>query len=116
MTFILFSFLLQPGEGVSQKVLTSYCWMYSTFNIPPDFEGQCARKSQSDNPVYNSYYQWVSIFLIFQAFLFYLPRIVWIMSEGGEYNSMYFSTNLLLGWLQLSFFEAQIFLQLKSQF
>ena len=75
---------LQPGEAVSEKVLKSYCWMYSTFNIPGDFEGQCARKSQSDSPVYNSYYQWVSIFLVFQAFLFYLPRVVWLMSEGGK--------------------------------
>ena len=57
--------------------------MYSTFNIPREFTGQCARKSQSDNPVYNSYYQWVSLFLIFQAFLFYCPRIIWLMSEGG---------------------------------
>jgi len=71
------------GDEVSEKVLKSYCWMYSTFNIPREFTGQCARKSQSDNPVYNSYYQWVSLFLIFQAFLFYCPRIIWLMSEGG---------------------------------
>ena len=77
-------FTLQPGEAVSEKVLKSYCWMYSTFNIPRDFQGQCARKNQSNNPVYNSYYQWVSLFLIFQAFLFYLPRIIWLMSEGGK--------------------------------
>jgi len=72
-----------PGEAVSEKVLKSYCWMYSTFNIPRDFQGQCARKNQSNNPMYNSYYQWVSLFLIFQAFLFYFPRIIWLMSEGG---------------------------------
>ena len=34
--------------------------------------------------MYNSYYQWVSLFLIFQAFLFYFPRIIWLMSEGGN--------------------------------
>ena len=77
-------YIFQPGGEVSEKVLKSYCWMYSTFNIPREFEGQCARKRQSENPVYNSYYQWVSIFLIFQAFLFYCPRIIWIMSEGGN--------------------------------
>ena len=78
------NFSLQPGEAVSEKVLKSYCWMYSTFNIPRDFQGQCARKKQSNNPMYNSYYQWVSLFLIFQAFLFYFPRIIWLMSEGGN--------------------------------
>lgn len=72
-----------PGGAVSDKVLKSYCWMYSTFNIPQDFTGNCARKTQSDNPMYNSYYQWVAIFLIFQALLFYVPRIIWLMSEGG---------------------------------
>ena len=77
-------FFSQTGDEVSEKVLKSYCWMYSTFNIPKEFTGQCARKSQSDNPVYNSYYQWVSLFLIFQAFLFYCPRIIWLMSEGGK--------------------------------
>ena len=79
----LTKFFLQPGEGVSEKVLKSYCWMYSTFNIPETYEGKCARKTQSEDPVYNSYYQWVSIFLIFQAFLFYTPRVAWLMLEGG---------------------------------
>ena len=84
-----FSPLFQPGEAVSEKVLKSYCWMYSSFNIPRDFRGQCYRKNQSDNAVYNSYYQWVAIFLVFQAFLFYLPRVIWLMSEGGKSTITY---------------------------
>ena len=59
--------------------------MYSTFNIPPSFEGNCARaKQDADGPVYNSYYQWVPIFLILQALIFYIPRAIWLMMEGGE--------------------------------
>ena len=61
--------------------------MYSTFDIPAAFEGNCARKRQSDQPenlMYNSYYQWVSIFLVFQAMLFYIPRVIWLMLEGGN--------------------------------
>mgnify|MGYP002525508577 CR=1 FL=1 len=49
--------------------------------------GICARKKQSDQPenlMYNSYYQWVSIFLVFQAMLFYIPRVIWLMLEGGK--------------------------------
>ena len=59
----------QPGGGVSQATLKNYCWMYSTFNIPEDFEGNCARSTGSDAPVYNTYYQWVPIFLIFQVMI-----------------------------------------------
>ena len=33
--------------------------------------------------VYNSYYQWVPLYLIILAFLFYLPRMCWLIMEGG---------------------------------
>ena len=33
--------------------------------------------------VYNSYYQWVGLYLIFLAVLFYFPRLLWLMMEGG---------------------------------
>ena len=33
--------------------------------------------------VYNSYYQWVPLYLIFMAFVFYLPRMFWLSMEGG---------------------------------
>ena len=41
--------------------------MYSTFNIPPKFAGSCARLTMEEAPLYNSYYQWVPIFLILQV-------------------------------------------------
>ena len=33
--------------------------------------------------VYNSYYQWVPLYLVFLAVLFYLPRLSRLMMEGG---------------------------------
>ena len=36
-----------------------------------------------ESPIYNSYYQWVSIYLFGIAVLFYAPRGLWIMMEGG---------------------------------
>eukprot|EP00095_Tigriopus_kingsejongensis_P002119 snap_masked-scaffold447_size167621-processed-gene-0.10 protein:Tk02119 transcript:snap_masked-scaffold447_size167621-processed-gene-0.10-mRNA-1 annotation:"innexin inx2-like" len=72
-----------PYGGVSDKVLKAYCWMYSTFNIPPDFTGSCAMKTNDVMPVYNSYYQWVPIVLLVQAMVCYLPRVLWLMMEGG---------------------------------
>ena len=67
--------IIQPGEAVGEKVLKSYCWMYSTFDIPKSYEGRCARKKPrldpyaDEEPVYNSYYQWVPIVLVFQGVL-----------------------------------------------
>ena len=36
-----------------------------------------------EGPIYNSYYQWVSLFLLLVAVLFYVPRMIWMMMEGG---------------------------------
>ena len=69
--------------GVNRGVLNSYCWMYSTMNIPPTFKGSCAKKEHDGASLYNSYYQFVSIFLVLQAGLFYAPRYAWLMLEGG---------------------------------
>ena len=86
--------------------------MYSSWNIPPQYKGACSssqvivlldlyllchsRKEttfqktfvQSPNEykvsvVYNSYYQWVPLYLLFLAMAFYIPRLAWLMMEGG---------------------------------
>ena len=68
---------------MDDDVLNAFCWMYSSFDIPPDFEGICTRRETDGTRLYNSYYQWVSIFLGSQAVLFYIPRCIWLMLEGG---------------------------------
>jgi len=76
----------QARGGIEQDVLESYCWMYSTWNIPMEYKGACSGGDQDDDTntiVYNSYYQWVPLYLIFLAILFYLPRMFWLMMEGG---------------------------------
>ena len=45
------------GKGVKDDVLNSFCWMYSTFDIPESFTGSCARKEQDQTALYNTYYQ-----------------------------------------------------------
>ena len=52
---------------MSEGTLKTYCWMYSSFNIPAAYEGKCARKRQSEDVMYNSYYQWVSLCLVGQV-------------------------------------------------
>jgi len=70
-------------DSVDEEVLNHYCWMYSTFDIPPDFKGSCTRRSFDSTNLYNTYYQWVSIFLMIQAVIFYIPRCIWLSMEGG---------------------------------
>merc|ERR1719471_2534267 len=65
------------------------------WNIPPDFKGACQAgmdfsgltfekwNKHNISIVYNSYYQWVPLFLIIVAFVFYLPRMFWLIMEGG---------------------------------
>ena len=64
--------------------------MYADFNIPAHYTGPCSGKDNEDidgvprvGNIYNSYYQWVPIYLIFLAVLFYLPRCMWLVMEGG---------------------------------
>ena len=88
-------FVPQASDGVDKDVLNSYCWMYSTWNIPPGYKGACSAGSedrgitlnewneQTTTIVYNSYYQWVPLYLIILAFVFYLPRMCWLIMEGG---------------------------------
>ena len=33
--------------------------------------------------MFNSFYQWVSLCLVSQALVFYLPRALWVSLEGG---------------------------------
>jgi hypothetical protein len=80
---------------VDKDVLESYCWMYSTWTIPPKYKGVCSAQGDLSGTtmeewngartsiVYNSYYQWVPLYLIGLALLFYVPRLIWLAMEGG---------------------------------
>ena len=78
-----FFLILQAEDSVDDDVLNSFCWMYSRFDMPATFSGQCTRKKYDGNYMYNTYYQWVPIFLAVQAGLFYIPRCIWLLVEGG---------------------------------
>ncbi|XP_040575378.1 innexin inx2 isoform X1 [Lepeophtheirus salmonis] len=70
-------------DSIDDDVLNAFCWMYSSFDMPSSYTGSCARKRVDSTHLYNTYYQWVSIFLVAQAMLFYIPRCIWILQEGG---------------------------------
>ena len=73
----------QGEDSIDDDVLNSYCWMYSSFDIPPDFTGPCTRRRYDGTKLYNTYYQWVSIFLGTLSILFYIPRCIWMVLEGN---------------------------------
>ena len=37
---------LQAKDGIEKEVLESYCWMYSTWNIPSEYKGACSGADQ----------------------------------------------------------------------
>ncbi|CAF3382677.1 unnamed protein product [Rotaria socialis] len=53
----------------------SYCWIANTYYIPIDQELPDEESSRRNKDIL--YYQWVPFILLFQAFLFYFPRVVW---------------------------------------
>ncbi|CAF1192730.1 unnamed protein product [Rotaria sordida] len=53
----------------------SYCWIANTYYIPIDQELPDDEQGRRNKDIL--YYQWVPFILLFQAFLFYFPRIVW---------------------------------------
>ena len=64
-----------------------------------NYQGYCNSDAHVGTMLYNSYYQWVPVFFIvqvrlvfrwnqvrvfsFQAVLFYIPRCIWLSTEGG---------------------------------
>jgi len=66
-----------------EDMFNTYCWMYGHLNLPYEYMGHCTRKKPDPTILYNTYYQWVSIFLMAQGILFYTPRMVWLSMEGG---------------------------------
>ena len=66
---------------MNEAVLDAYCWMYSSFLMMKDSTMPCTTKSDKyeffdadSGPLYNTYYQWVSLYLIICAIIFLLPR------------------------------------------
>lgn len=57
------------------EYVDSYCWVSNTYYVP--FKGPIPQDPLDREQEELPYYQWVPIILIFQAFLFYLPRWIW---------------------------------------
>ena len=49
--------------------MNNYCYMFAKFNMPPDFKGFCTnrRSHYGKTNLYNTYYQWVSVYFMIQV-------------------------------------------------
>jgi len=70
-------------DSIDEDAITNYCYMFSKFLVPDNYRGFCRSRAHENTDLYNSYYQWVAIFFMVQAFLFYIPRCIWLSMEGG---------------------------------
>jgi hypothetical protein len=59
-----------------EKYINRYCWIKGTFYVKQNYDLNVLSVEARDESLLQ-YYQWVQFFLLIQAFLFYMPRIVW---------------------------------------
>jgi len=79
-------------EGVPDKIVNVYCWVTGTFTIPElavnqdrlAYPGIGTYNKHYHTKTYHKYYQWVCFVVFGQALMFYLPRHIWTMIEGGR--------------------------------
>ncbi|XP_050715219.1 innexin inx2-like [Eriocheir sinensis] len=94
-------------EGVSPTIMDTYCWIHSTFTIPaltgakvgdvvphpgianPHIHGT----DEMHEKRHHKYYQWVTLFLYLQAVMFYIPRYLWKIWEGGKVKMLVMQLN-----------------------
>ncbi|XP_064097505.1 innexin inx2-like [Macrobrachium nipponense] len=83
--------------GVDQGIMDTYCWIHSTYTMP-NLSGKVGKDLAhpgvaSDYDIHSGdlhetrhhkYYQWVVIVLFLQALMFYIPKYIWTVFEGGK--------------------------------
>ncbi|XP_059164056.1 innexin unc-9-like isoform X2 [Physella acuta] len=60
----------------------SYCWVKNTYYIPIDTPIPTVKGERSQEEL--TYYQWVPVILLFMAFLFKFPALIWRMLNGAS--------------------------------
>ncbi len=63
------------GPDIRKDVLDSHCWVNAHFNLPEEFKSSCSGLSERvEGTLYDHKFQWIPLFLLGLAILFYLPR------------------------------------------
>lgn len=90
-------------DKIPSDLMDTYCWIHSTYTIPqlvgadksivPHPGVASANQMNGEEVKYHKYYQWVTLFLYFQAILFYIPRYLWKVWEGGKVKMLVMQLN-----------------------
>lgn len=84
-------------DDIPPNIIDTYCWIHSTFTLPSALNKTIGKEvphpgvdkySPGQQRVYHKYYQWVCFVLFLQAVMFYIPRYMWKLWEGGRLRSL----------------------------
>ncbi|KAJ2939723.1 hypothetical protein O0L34_g17916 [Tuta absoluta] len=89
---------MSDGEKDADKeAINSYCWIYGTYTLKSRLRGVEGRHNiytgvgpqiHDDEEIRHTYYQWVCFVLLGQAVMFYTPRYLWKIWEGGRLKAL----------------------------
>ena len=110
-----------------EKFMNRYCWMQGAYYAEQSYDLNTLSIEARDETLLR-YYQWVHVFLLFQAFLFYLPRIVWcllsnkllgydlfnIIEAGMQYDKMGANQDHILKYISANFAHKYKYLPVKT--
>jgi hypothetical protein len=84
------------SKEIPEKLVDTYCWIQTTFSIESAWKKKVGtgviypgvphfgvEKLSEEQILHHTYYQWVGLFLLFQAIPFYIPRYLWKETENG---------------------------------
>ncbi|XP_050418681.1 innexin unc-9 isoform X1 [Patella vulgata] len=95
--FALFAIVVSTGQFVGDPIhcwcpaeftgsyvdyAKSYCWIKNTYYIPMQEVIPTDHGKREQEEI--TYYQWVPLILLFQAFMFKFPNIMWRVFNGGS--------------------------------
>lgn len=95
---------IHSGE-VPESVINTFCWIHTTYTVPSAYGKQVGKDvphpgidstQDASQFRYHRYYQWVCFTLFFQAALFYIPRWLWRMWEGGKIQALMMDLDIAL--------------------
>ncbi|VVC86537.1 innexin inx2-like [Leptidea sinapis] len=82
----------------NKEAINSYCWIYGTYTLKSRFGGTEGKhmaylgigpeKGVKNEQLKHTYYQWVCFVLLGQAAMFYTPRYIWKIWEGGRLKAL----------------------------
>lgn len=89
-------------DDIPNKLLDSFCWIHGTFSLPTAWHKKIGdeipypgvdKYTPGEKRIYHAYYQWVCFVLFLQGMMFYIPRYLWKMWEGGRIRAIILGLN-----------------------